>query len=116
MSEIKKIQNSLSNLHITKDESNIDTEKIEFISMDIDQINSFLDSFIEYCDENNIEWERFDYTVYDYTYYKKLFPKFEDEIINLMVKCNEKKIYNNNPPSKKEKRIITEEDLILRFN
>lgn len=131
MSEIINLDNSFNNLDITKDEKNNDnenekklkeiikeaSEKVEWVTMDEDDINNFMDNFIEYSDDNGIEWEKFNYEVFDYNYYKSRFPKFDDEIIEILVKCSEKKIYNDLKDEKPSiKREYTEEDFIVRFD
>ena len=130
MSEIINLDNSFNNLDITKDEKNNDienekkikeiikeaSEKVEWVTMDEDDINNFMDNFIEYSDDNGIEWEKFNYEVFDYNYYKSRFPKFDDEIIEILVKCSEKKIYNDIQEMKPKKREYTEEDFIVRFD
>lgn len=130
MSEIINLDNSFNNLDITKDEKNNDienekklkeiikeaSEKVEWVTMDEDDINNFMDNFIEYSDDNGIEWEKFNYEVFDYNYYKSRFPKFDDEIIEILVKCSEKKIYNDIQEIKPKKREYTEEDFIVRFD
>jgi hypothetical protein len=76
-----------------------------------------MNNFIEYSDDNNIEWEKFNYgDIFDYNYYKSRFPKFDDEIIEILVKCSEKKIYNDLKDEKPLKKEYTEEDFIVRFN
>jgi len=127
MSEIINLDNSFKDLHITKFEQNIDSELMknieegkknaEWVTMDEDQINSFMNNFIEYSDENGIEWEKFDYEVFGYSYYKERFPKFDDEIIDILVKCSEKKIYNDNKPEEPVvKKPLTQEDFIVSFD
>jgi vacuolar-type H+-ATPase subunit I/STV1 len=130
MSEIINLDNSFNNLDITKDEKNNDnenekkikeiikeaSEKVEWVTMDEDDINNFMDNFIEYSDDNGIEWEKFNYEVFDYNYYKSRFPKFDDEIIEILVKCSEKKIYNDIQEIKPKKREYTEDDFIVRFD
>jgi hypothetical protein len=130
MSEIINLDNSFNNLDITKDGKNNDienekklkeiikeaSEKVEWVTMDEDDINNFMDNFIEYSDDNGIEWEKFNYEVFDYNYYKSRFPKFDDEIIEILVKCSEKKIYNDIQEMKPKKREYTEEDFIVRFD
>lgn len=127
MSEIKNLDNCFNNLDITKDEKNNDTEeikkiikeasdKVEWVTMEEDEINDFMENFIEFSDENNIEWEKFNYEVFGYSYYKSRFPKFSDDIIDILVKCSEKKIYNDIKDEKPPKREYTEEDFIVRFD
>ena len=132
MSEIKNLDNCFNNLDITKDEKNNDTEekknneinkiikkasdKAEWVTMEEQEINDFMENFIEFSDENNIEWEKFNYEVFGYSYYKSRFPKFSDDIIDILVKCSEKKIYNDIKDEKPPKREYTEEDFIVRFD
>jgi hypothetical protein len=132
MSEIKNLDNCFNNLDITKDEKNNDTEKeknneinkiikeasdkAEWVTMEEHEINDFMENFIEFSDENNIEWEKFNYEVFGYSYYKSRFPKFSDDVIDILVKCSEKKIYNDIKDEKPPKREYTEEDFIVRFD
>ena len=67
------------------------SSKAEWVTMDENAVNKFMDNFIEYSDDNNIEWDRFNYEVFDYDYYKNKFPKFDDDVIDILVKCSEKK-------------------------
>jgi hypothetical protein len=132
MSEIKNLDNCFNNLDISKDEKNNDTEKeknneinkiikeasdkAEWVTMEEHEINDFMENFIEFSDENNIEWEKFNYEVFGYSYYKSRFPKFSDDVIDILVKCSEKKIYNDIKDEKPPKREYTEEDFIVRFD
>jgi hypothetical protein len=109
----KDYENDLKLKEIIKEQS----EKAEWVTMDEDDINNFMNNFIEYSDDNGIEWEKFNYgDLFDYNYYKSRFPKFDDEIIEILVKCSEKKIYNDISEIKAPKREYTEEDFIVRFN
>jgi hypothetical protein len=109
----KDYENDLKLKEIIKEQS----EKAEWVTMDEDDINNFMNNFIEYSDDNNIEWEKFNYgDIFDYNYYKSRFPKFDDEIIEILVKCSEKKIYNDLKDEKPLKKEYTEEDFIVRFN
>jgi len=92
------------------------SSKAEWVTMDEGEVNKFMDNFIEYSDDNNIEWDRFNYEVFDYDYYKNKFPKFDDDVIDILVKCSEKKIYNDKPNQKKDIKQITDEDFIVKFD
>lgn len=132
MSEIINLDNSFDNLHIqnlVENKTSENDEKLnklieeassqaEWVTMDEEQINNFMENFIEYSDDNNIEWDRFNYEVFDYDYYKSKFPKFDDEIIDILVKCSEKKIYNDIQPQNKiePRKPLTEEDFIVKFD
>ena len=132
MSEIINLDNSFDNLHIQNSVENKTSEhdeklnklikdassKAEWVTMDEQQINDFMENFIEYSDDNNIEWERFNYEVFDYDFYKSRFPKFDDEIIEILIKCSEKKIYNDVKTENKvePRKPLTEEDFIVKFD
>lgn len=132
MSEIINLDNSFNNLDITNLDNDNDNEndsklkkiieeasqKAEWVSMDEDDINNFMDNFIEYSDDNGIEWEKFNYEVFDYNYYKSRFPKFTDDIIEILVKCSEKKIYNDVKTDNKiqPRKPLTEDDFIVTFD
>ena len=59
-------------------------------------VENLVNQFVTYSDDNNIDWKRFDYSGdFDYDYYKKRFPQFDDEVINILVKCSKKKVEDN---------------------
>lgn len=91
------------------------SSKAEWVTMSEDQINDFMFNFIEFSDENNVEWDKFTYEVFDYDYYKEKFPKFDDSIIDILVKCSEKKIYKDDKVAEKTTRKIGLEDLVVKF-
>lgn len=148
MSEIINLDNSFDNLHIqnsvknkTSDSSFFKEKELlklkefehdekvnklieeasaqaEWVTMSEDEINDFMEHFIEYSDDNNIEWDRFNYEVFGYDYYKSRFPKFDDDIIEILIKCSEKKIYNDVKPQNKiePRKPLTQEDFIVKFD
>ena len=128
MSEIINLDISFDDLHITKSYEKSHDEKVkqliedasskaEWVTMGEDEINNFMNNFIEYSDDNDIEWDRFNYEVFDYNYYKSKFPKFDDEVIDILVKCSEKKIYNDNKTEEPVvKKPLVEKDFIVSFD
>lgn len=85
-------------------------EKAEWFDIDTFMIDNLVSQFTRYSDENDIEWEKFDYNTYDYDYYKKKFPLFDDDVIDILVKCSKKKAGDNRvkPLEKKEGNFIVE--------
>ena len=80
-------------------------EKAEWVEMDNMIIENLVNQFTSYSDDNEIEWDKFDYNTYDYDY-------FDDNIINILVKCSKKKAEDNRikPLEKKEGNFIVEFD------
>ena len=87
-------------------------EKAEWVDMDNMIIENLVNQFTTYSDDNDIEWNKFDYNTYDHEYYKNKFPLFDDNIINILVKCSKKKAEDNRikPLEKKEGNFIVEFD------
>ena len=108
--EISKINQSQIN-RLAKYEA----QKVEFVNMTENDVNDLLEKFITYSDYGNIEWDRFNYEIFDYNYYKKRFPKFDDDIIEILVKCSTKKIYDDTNVYEKPKE-YTDEDFVLKFS
>jgi hypothetical protein len=90
-------------------------EKVQFVNMTDDDVENLMDKFIEYSDEGNIEWDRFNYEIFDYNYYKKRFPKFDDDIIDILVKCSKTKMYDDTTTFQEPKK-YKEEDFTLTFS
>lgn len=87
-------------------------EKAEWVDMDNMIIENLVNQFTTYSDDNDIEWNKFDYNTYDYEYYKNKFPLFDDNVIDILVKCSKKKAEDNRikPLEKKEGNFIVEFD------
>ncbi len=92
-----------------------ESNKAEFVNMTEDDVNNLLDKFITFSDNDNIEWDRFNYEIFDYSFYKKRFPKFDDAIIDILVKCSNKKLYDDVNIYEKPKE-YTEKDFVLTFS
>ena len=106
---IKKRQRELD--EINKDAK----EKSLWVNMDDDAIQDIVNSFSEYSDEMNIDWEKFDFREFDADYYKKRFPKFTDDIIDILVRCSNSKIYDDTRllPIKED---VKDEDFTVDFS
>lgn len=64
----------------------------EFRQKDLEE---FVDMFSNYADENTsnkIDWEKFDYNIYDEDYYAKKFPGFDSSVHKILADCSKKKI------------------------
>tara|TARA_R100001126_G_scaffold82932_1_gene51208 strand:+ start:1099 stop:1527 length:429 start_codon:yes stop_codon:yes gene_type:complete len=64
----------------------------EFRQKDLEE---FVDMFSNYADENSsekIDWERFNYEIYDEDYYAKKFPGFDSSVHKILAECSKKKI------------------------
>lgn len=74
---------------IIEDASN---EWTEFKQKDLE---SFVDMFTHYADENSnqkIDWEKFDYTIYDEAYFAKKYPGFDSSVHRILADCSKKKL------------------------
>ena len=82
----------------------------------IKDLEEFIDTFTHYADENTsnkIDWEKFDYNIYDKEYFAKKYPGFDDTVHEILAKCSKEKLEEHRDHVKKE---ITEEDFIVRFD
>ena len=69
--------------------------KTEGIISDFDEasLSKFIDNFTNYADESdNIDFEKFDYNIYDEQYYSKKFPGFDDWVHKILAECSRKKM------------------------
>lgn len=85
----------------------------EFSNKDLEE---FIDNFSQYADENTtnkIDWDKFDYKIYDKEYFAKKYPGFDDTIHEILANCSNKKLEEHRDHVKKE---INEEDFIVRFD
>ena len=85
----------------------------------VNDMENFLENFVTYSDENNVEWEKFSYEVYDESYYREKFPNFDEAVIQILAKCSKKKYYDEIEKSKllrKSKEDSTEQDFIVKFS
>ena len=67
----KKNLNEFSHEEKLRDLCQQASDKAEWTTMTEDQINEFMYNFIDFSDENNIEWDRFTYEVFDHAYYMR---------------------------------------------
>lgn len=91
-----------------------ESQKVEFVNMTEDDVNELLEKFIVYSDDGGIEWDRFNYEIFDYSFYKTRFPKFDDDIIDILVKCSKTKLYDDTNIFQKPKK-YEEKDFVLVF-
>ena len=42
--------------------------------------------------KDNIDWEKLDYGILNESYYRKKFPKFDEETIRILAECSRKKL------------------------
>ena len=90
-------------------------DKSLWLNTDDNTITDIIDSFTEYSDEMDINWEKFDYRTFDADYYRKRFPKFDEKIIDILVRCSNSKLYDDTRllPVKEE---IKDEDFEVDFS
>lgn len=69
-------------------------EEGEWHSMSDNMLLDIIGSFVNFADENEIPFEKFDYSCEtDYrAYYSKKYPKFTEEVIDILVKCSIDKV------------------------
>ena len=69
-----------------------DNNWTEFKQKDLEE---FVDMFSNYADENSsekIDWEKFNYDIYDEDYYAEKFPGFDSSVHKILADCSSKKI------------------------
>ena len=97
-------------------ERDVISHKTEWKEFSTNDLKEFIDSFTSYADENTsnqIDWDRFDYNIYDKEYFAKKYPGFDDTVHQILADCSKKKLEEHRDHVKKE---ITEEDFIVRFD
>ena len=97
-------------------ERDVISHKTEWKEFSTNDLKEFIDSFTSYADENTsnqIDWDKFDYNIYDKDYFAKKYPGFDDTVHEILAKCSKKKLEEHRDHVKKE---ITEEDFIVRFD
>ena len=97
-------------------ERDVISHKTEWKEFSTNDLKEFIDSFTSYADENTsnqIDWDKFDYNIYDKDYFAKKYPGFDDTVHEILAKCSKKKLEEHRDHVKKE---ITEEDFIGRFD
>lgn len=81
----------------------------------VKDLEEFVDMFSNYADENTsnkIDWERFNYDIYDEDYYAEKFPGFDSSVHKILADCSNKKIEEHREGLVKK----TKGDFILRFD
>ena len=81
----------------------------------VKDLEEFIDMFSNYADENTsnkIDWERFNYEIYDEDYYAEKFPGFDSSVHKILADCSKKKIEEHREGLVKK----TKGDFILRFD
>jgi hypothetical protein len=78
-------------------------EKSEWGNIDEMVIENMVQQFTAFSDDNGLEWEKFDYSGdYNEKYYKDKFPLFDDDTIDILVKCSKTKAEDNRIPTMKK--------------
>ena len=68
-------------------------EKSAWQELDTEAMNGIIQKINREDDE--IDWDKFTYNnAYDYNYYKKKFPKFDDEVIEILVRTSGKTLHD----------------------
>ena len=126
MSEEKKMLNdSLNSSLMKKDEEMMknDEENQRCKEMatwiPVNDMENFLENFVTYSDENNVEWEKFSYEIYDENYYREKFPNFDESVIQILAKCSLSKYHDELEKFKltrKRKEDYTDADFTVKFN
>lgn len=76
-------------------------------------LETFVENFSNYADDNDIDFEKFDYNEYTEDYYREKFPGFEPWVHKILADCSKKKLEDHR---KKEKMTFEEKDTTLSFN
>ena len=77
-------------------------------------LETFVENFSNYADDNDIDFEKFDYNEYNEEYYRQKFPGFEDWVHKILADCSKKKLEDHH--RKKQKLTFEEKDTTLSFN
>lgn len=77
-----------------KENKNYNIEEGKWVSLNDNMLLDIIGSFINFADEIEIPFEKFDYSKKTdlKKYYKNKFPKFTEEVIDILVKCSNEKI------------------------
>lgn len=76
-------------------------------------LETFVENFTNYADDNDIDFEKFDYNEYTEDYYREKFPGFEPWVHKILADCSKKKLEDHR---KKDKLTFEEKDTTLSFN
>ena len=85
----------------------------------VSDMENFLENFVTYSDENNVEWEKFSYEIYDENYYREKFPNFDESVIQILAKCSLSKYHDELEKFKltrKRKEDYTDADFTVKFD
>ena len=126
MTEDKKMLNDSINSPLMKNDEDLmkideENQKCRENSpwIPVNDMENFMENFVSYSDENNVEWEKFSYEVYDEEYYREKFPNFDEAVIQILAKCSQKKYHDELEKSKllkKRREDYTDEDFTVKFN
>lgn len=66
----------------------------EWRGMSEEMLLGIIGSFVEFSDEEEIPFEKFDFTKEGdlKNYYQNKFPKFTEEVVDILVKCTKDKV------------------------
>ena len=73
-------------------------EEGQWTEMSDNMLLNIIGSFVNFADEENIPFEKFDFSKKTdlKNYYEQKFPKFTEEVIDILVKCSNEKIKGPN--------------------
>ena len=79
---------------IESNEQKIIIEEGDWYDIDETFILNLANSFVKYADENKIPFDNFDFTdeTNDREYYRTNFPKFSEDVIDILIDCSNMKI------------------------
>ena len=89
-----------------------DNGSTEFRQKDLED---FIDNFTTYADENTsnkIDWEKFDYNIYNEAYFAEKYPGFDSSVHKILADCSKKKIEEHRDGIVKKSK----GDFIVRFD
>ena len=78
-------------------------------------LEDFIDNFTTYADENTsnkIDWEKFDYNIYNEAYFAEKYPGFDSSVHKILADCSKKKIEEHRDGIVKKSK----GDFIVRFD
>ena len=81
----------------------------------VKDLEEFIDMFSNYADENTsnkIDWEKFDYNIYNEAYFAEKYPGFDSSVHKILADCSKKKIEEHRDGIVKKSK----GDFIVRFD
>ena len=91
-------------------------EEGNWVEFNDNNLQEFVDNFTHYADDNNIDFDKFDFSEYPATYYAEKFPGFDPEIHEILAECSKKRIEDFRK-AEKDKFIQKEKgDFVVKFD